>query len=164
MTNTLGHINSDGTPAMVAVDGKPATLRTATAEARLILPAEVLAHLTAHHSDDPVGPKGAIFQTAMLAGTMAAKKTGDLIPLCHLIPLEHCAVELQFAEPDVIRIRCTARATHKTGVEMEALTGASIAALTVYDMCKALSHQIVIQEIRLLAKQGGKRDFGKGLL
>lgn len=161
MTNTLSHINADGTPTMVAVDTKPATLRTATAEARLVLPGEVIAHLTPGDSDDPVGPKGAIFQTAILAGIMAAKKTGDLIPLCHLIPLEHCAVKLQFAEPDVIQIRCTARATHKTGVEMEALTGASIAALTVYDMCKALSHQIVIREIRLLAKQGGKRDFGK---
>jgi cyclic pyranopterin phosphate synthase len=103
--------------------------------------------------------KGAVFQTAILAGIMAAKKTGDLIPLCHPLGLDNCRITIQVQEPNELLIDCTASITAKTGVEMEALVGASIAALTVYDMCKALSHDIVIKETRLLEKTGGKNDF-----
>lgn len=103
--------------------------------------------------------KGSIFQTAILAGIMAAKKTGDLIPLCHPIGLDHCHITIQTNEADELIIRCQAEVTAKTGVEMEALVGASLAALTVYDMCKALSHHICIRETRLISKTGGKKDF-----
>ncbi|MBS1563810.1 MAG: cyclic pyranopterin monophosphate synthase MoaC, partial [Bacteroidetes bacterium] len=103
--------------------------------------------------------KGAVFQTAILAGIMAAKKTGDLIPLCHPLGLDNCRINITFREPDELVIDCTAGISAKTGVEMEALVGASIAALTVYDMCKALSHDIVIKETRLIEKTGGKNDF-----
>ena len=90
---------------------------------------------------------------------MAAKRTADLIPLCHPLGLDDCQVRIEVIEPDSLLIECTARVTGKTGVEMEALTGASVAALTVYDMCKAMSHGIVIEEIRLVEKTGGKSDF-----
>ena len=103
--------------------------------------------------------KGAVFQTAVIAGVMAAKRTGELIPLCHPLGLEHCGIEISVNPAREIVIDCTATLTAKTGVEMEALTGASIAALTVYDMCKAVSHNIVIREIQLMEKRGGKRDF-----
>ncbi len=158
MKTTFSHLNDKQAPTMVAVDAKPVTTRTATAEARVDLPPAVCTQLDTQAPDGPSGPKGAIFQTAMLAGIMAAKQTGQLIPLCHVIPLEHCQVDLAFDGPQSVRIRCTARATHKTGVEMEALTGATLAALTVYDMCKALSHDITIRHVRLLEKTGGKSD------
>ena len=99
-----------------------------------------------------------MFQTAIIAGIMAAKKTGDLIPLCHPLALDDCKIEIQINGQELV-IDCTATITAKTGVEMEALTGATIAALTVYDMCKALSHDIIIKEIKLMEKTGGKNDF-----
>jgi cyclic pyranopterin phosphate synthase len=103
--------------------------------------------------------KGPVFQTAIIAGIMAAKQTGGLIPLCHPLGLDSCDVSIALNEQQEVVIDCTASITAKTGVEMEALVGASIAALTVYDMCKALSHDIVIKETKLLSKTGGKRDF-----
>jgi cyclic pyranopterin monophosphate synthase len=103
--------------------------------------------------------KGPVFQTAIIAGVMAAKKTGELIPLCHPVGMENCQIQIQVNERREVVIECMASVTAKTGVEMEALTGASIAALTVYDMCKAFSHNILIKEIRLMEKTGGKRDF-----
>ncbi|HEY0771582.1 MAG TPA: cyclic pyranopterin monophosphate synthase MoaC, partial [Sphingobacteriaceae bacterium] len=102
--------------------------------------------------------KGPVFQTAILAGIMGAKKTSDLIPLCHPLGLDDCQVEIAI-NGDEIEIVTTATVTGKTGVEMEALTAASVAALTIYDMCKAMSHTMVIKEIRLLEKTGGKKDF-----
>lgn len=158
MKKTFSHLNAQHDPSMVAVDAKAVTTRSATAEAWIDLPLAVCSALDMRDPERPSGPKGAIFQTAMLAGIMAAKQTGQLIPLCHVIPLEHCQVDLAFDGPQSVRIRCTARATHKTGVEMEALTGATLAALTVYDMCKGLSHDITIRQIRLLEKTGGKTD------
>jgi cyclic pyranopterin phosphate synthase len=103
--------------------------------------------------------KGPVFQTAIIAGVMAAKKTGDLIPLCHPLGLENCQIDITVNSNNEVEIICTASLTGKTGIEMEALTGASVAALTIYDMCKAFSHNIVIKETRLIAKSGGKRDF-----
>ena len=141
---------------MVNVSGKTATLRTATACCRVLLPAEVLSKLT---GGDIQTSKGAVFQTAIIAGIMAAKKTGELIPLCHPLGLENCKVSIDIDDNKELVIHCTASITAKTGVEMEALTGASIAALTVYDMCKALSHDIVIKETKLIEKTGGKNDF-----
>src|SRR5690606_20853965 len=103
-----------------------------------------------------------VFDTAIVAGVMAAKRTHELIPFCHPIALEDCRITIDWAGPNEVRIDCAVRATHKTGVEMEALTGATVAALTVYDMCKALTHGIEIREVALLEKSGGKRDYRRG--
>jgi cyclic pyranopterin phosphate synthase len=155
----LSHLDKQGNPNMVDVSGKQVTLRTATARSVVVLPAEVLQHLT---NGDLVSKKGPVFQTAIIAGIMAAKKTGDLIPLCHPLGMDNCSITIQVNEQQEIVIDCTASITAKTGIEMEALVGASIAALTIYDMCKAMSHDIVIKETKLIAKTGGKRDFKRG--
>jgi cyclic pyranopterin phosphate synthase len=140
---------------MVDVGGKSVTERVAVAEARVRLPAKVAAELrrTGHRTK-----KGPIFDTAIVAGVMGAKRTHELVPFCHPIALEHCSIEIESLARE-IRIRCRVAVHHKTGVEMEALTGATVAALTIYDMCKALSHDIEIAGVRLLEKTGGKRPF-----
>jgi len=153
---TFSHLDTEGKATMVDVGEKLVTRRTATARSIVVLPAEVLEQLTA---GDFQTKKGSVFQTAIIAGIMAAKKTGDLIPLCHPLGLDNCAINIQLNEQQEVVIDCTATITAKTGVEMEALVGATIAALTVYDMCKALSHDIVIKETKLIEKTGGKRDF-----
>jgi cyclic pyranopterin phosphate synthase len=155
----LTHVDADGRPAMVDVGDKPVTAREATAEARVRFPPAVAAQLRASGLRSAKGP---VADTAIIAGTMAAKRTHELIPFCHPLPLEGCRITVEWAGPALLRIQCTVRCTHRTGVEMEALTGASVAALTVYDMCKALSHAIVIGPVRLLAKRGGKRDLQAG--
>jgi cyclic pyranopterin phosphate synthase len=140
---------------MVAVGDKDITRRTARARAIVAFPPDA-----APKTRDALRTKkGPVFDTAIIAGVMAAKRTHDLIPFCHPIALEDCQIAIDWGEEGEVVIECTARATHKTGVEMEALTGATVAALTVYDMCKALSHGIRIREIKLLSKTGGKRDF-----
>lgn len=141
---------------MVDVSEKQVSHRTATARSIVSLPGEILEQLT---NGDIQTKKGSVFQTAIIAGIMAAKKTGELIPLCHPLGLDNCQVNIQLNEQQEVVIDCTVTITAKTGVEMEALVGASIAALTVYDMCKALSHDIVIKETKLMEKTGGKRDF-----
>ncbi|PPK99967.1 cyclic pyranopterin monophosphate synthase subunit MoaC [Parapedobacter indicus] len=141
---------------MVDVGGKKVTHRKAVAQCIVALPEEVLEAL---QKDDFKTKKGSVFQTAIIAGIMAAKKTGDLIPLCHPLGLHNCEIDVKLNGPKEIIIHCTASIEAKTGVEMEALTGASVAALTIYDMCKALSHDIVIKEVRLMEKTGGKSDF-----
>ncbi|TWJ00732.1 cyclic pyranopterin phosphate synthase [Mucilaginibacter frigoritolerans] len=141
---------------MVDVAGKQVTHRTAVARSIVSLPDEVLNYLV---DGDLKTKKGSVFQIAIIAGIMAAKKTGDLIPLCHPLGLDNCNVVISLNEKQEVVIDCTASITAKTGVEMEALVGASIAALTIYDMCKAMSHDIVIKETILLSKTGGKRDF-----
>jgi cyclic pyranopterin phosphate synthase len=152
----LSHLDSQGNPNMVDVTAKKVSHRTAVARSIVSLPAEVLQHLTGGELQTK---KGSVFQIAIIAGIMAAKKTGDLIPLCHPLGLDNCNITISLNEQQEVVIDCTASITAKTGVEMEALVGASIAALTVYDMCKAMSHDIVIKETRLLSKTGGKRDF-----
>ncbi|HEY2582617.1 MAG TPA: cyclic pyranopterin monophosphate synthase MoaC [Mucilaginibacter sp.] len=141
---------------MVDVTGKTVSHRTATAQSIVSLPDEIMTYLA---NGDLLTKKGSVFQTAIIAGIMAAKKTGDLIPLCHPLGLDNCEITIRINEEQEVVIDCTASITAKTGVEMEALVGASIAALTVYDMCKAMSHDIVIKETKLLSKTGGKRDF-----
>ncbi|SDT09451.1 cyclic pyranopterin monophosphate synthase subunit MoaC [Mucilaginibacter mallensis] len=152
----LTHLDEQGRATMVDVSGKVISQRTATAQSIVSLPDEVLAQL---ENGDLKTKKGSVFQTAVIAGIMAAKKTGDLIPLCHPLGLDNCKIDIQLNDDNDVVINCTATITAKTGVEMEALVGASIAALTIYDMCKALSHDIVIKETKLIAKTGGKRDF-----
>lgn len=141
---------------MIDVGEKATSRRSATARSIVSLPPEVMEHLTV---GDLHTKKGPVFQTAIIAGIMAAKKTGELIPLCHPLGLDNCDVSISVNEENEIVIDCTATITAKTGVEMEALVGASMAALTIYDMCKAMSHDIVIKETKLMAKTGGKRDF-----
>ena len=157
----LSHIDDQNRPRMVDVGPKTPTTRQAHARAVVYLPPELAAHL---HDKEIVGKKGPIFQTASLAGVMAAKRTSDLIPLCHPLPLENCAIELhpRSASPDgsiEVEIHCRTTVTAKTGVEMEALTGATVAALTLYDMGKAVTHDIAIRDVRLLSKTGGKSDY-----
>jgi cyclic pyranopterin phosphate synthase len=149
------HLDADQRPTMVDVSAKAATLRSATAETRVRFPAAVAAAL---RDNGWRSPKGPIFDTAIVAGVMGAKRTHELIPFCHPLAIESCNIAIDL-EGDTAVIRCTVSVHHKTGVEMEALTGASIAALTLYDMCKALSHGIVIGDTRLLAKDGGKRNY-----
>jgi cyclic pyranopterin phosphate synthase len=151
----LSHIDKNGKATMVDVSEKQVTQRTATARSIVLLPTEVLTQLI---DGDIQTKKGSVFQVAIIAGVMAAKKTGELIPLCHPLALENCNINISLDNDEVI-IDCTASITAKTGVEMEALVGASLAALTIYDMCKALSHNIVIKETRLIKKTGGKHDF-----
>ena len=153
------HLTPDHRATMVDTSQKLPTLRSATARSVVVLPDHVLAEFSV--GDELRSPKGSVFQTAILAGIMAAKKTGDLIPLCHPLGLDNCQINIQLDEKQRIVIDCTATVNARTGVEMEALVGASIAALTVYDMCKALSHDIVILETQLMAKTGGKRDFSR---
>ncbi|MBV6441430.1 MAG: cyclic pyranopterin monophosphate synthase MoaC [Haliscomenobacteraceae bacterium CHB4] len=154
--STFTHLDASGNPTMVDVGEKPVTRRSAKARAIVYLPDEVLVHFD---TGDIRTKKGSVFQTAILAGVMAAKRTGDLIPLCHPLGLDNCQVEISLNDQREVVINCTASVTARTGVEMEALTGAGIAALTIYDMCKAFSHDIVIREIKLMEKTGGKRDF-----
>ena len=154
--NQLTHLNADNNPSMVDVGEKKITKRTARARAIVVLNDDILQYLD---KGDIRTKKGAVFQVATIAGVMAAKKTGDLIPLCHPLGLENCQIDIFLNEKREVVVDCTASLTAKTGVEMEALMGASIAALTIYDMCKAMSHDIVIKEIKLMEKTGGKRDF-----
>ena len=153
---TFTHIDSSSRPTMVDVSDKVVTKRTATAQTRVRFPAEVAEALRSQQFNTPKGP---VFQTAIIAGTMAAKRTHDLIPFCHPLGIEKCNLVVEM-EGDEAVVLCTVSVHHKTGVEMEALTGASVAALTIYDMCKALSHDIVIAETRLVEKRGGKSDVG----
>jgi cyclic pyranopterin phosphate synthase len=148
----LSHYDSAGSPRMVDVSAKAETRRTARAHAFVCIAPEVLARL-------PENPKGNPLEIARIAGIAAAKKTSDLIPLCHPLMLSHADVEVQM-EADGVRITATAATTAQTGVEMEALTAAAVAALTVYDMTKALDKSISIQDLYLLEKTGGKSgDF-----
>ena len=154
----LTHIDAAKRPAMVDVGGKAVTERRAKAQARVRFPPDVAAQL---RREDLRVAKGAVIDTAIVAGTMAVKRTHELIPFCHPIPLEGCRFTIDWDAESSLLITCEARATYRTGIEMEALTGATVAALTVYDMCKALSHEIVIEAVQLVGKRGGKRDVGQ---
>jgi cyclic pyranopterin phosphate synthase len=151
----LSHVRGD-LPTMVDVSHKPQTFREATAEARVLLPSWITGQV---FNQDVVTKKGPVFATAIIAGTMAAKNTSSLIPFCHELMIEHVDISVAIKKPEEVVILCTVKTNGRTGVEMEALTGASVAALTVYDMCKSLSTDITISEIRLLEKRGGKHDL-----
>ena len=152
----LSHIDKRNQPTMVDVSDKDATDRTAHARTIVEFPADVADRFS---GGDIETAKGPVFATAIVAGVMAAKRTHELIPFCHPLGLTNCKVTVELDESRRAVVDCICRVHHRTGVEMEALTGASIAALTVYDMCKALSHDIVIRETRLISKTGGKEDF-----
>ncbi|MBA4145817.1 MAG: cyclic pyranopterin monophosphate synthase MoaC [Azospira oryzae] len=155
MKKQFTHIDASGNPQMVDVSEKKITKRMARAQAIVHLGKTILSKMK---GDELITKKGPVFQTAIIAGVMGAKKTSALIPFCHPIGMEDCQVRITVKGGRAI-IDTTAIITSKTGVEMEALTAASIAALTIYDMCKALSHEIVIEEVKLMEKVGGKKDF-----
>ena len=155
MSNSFSHLDENGQPGMVDVSAKNEPVREARAQSIVYLGEEVASQLSLAGWQTK---KGSIIQTATIAGTMGAKKTADLIPLCHPLGLDSCKFEFETSEDQVI-ITCICRLEAKTGVEMEALVGASIAALTVYDMCKSISKGIVIKETKLISKTGGKSDF-----
>jgi len=157
MSETFTHIDAQGKPQMVDVGNKAITKRIAVAQSIIVLPPKVIDKM---ENNDIQTKKGAVFQTAILAGIMAAKQTANLIPLCHPLGLDKCSVDIKLNDTKEVVITCACSIESKTGVEMEALTGASIAALTVYDMCKAFSHKMVIKETRLVRKTGGKHDVG----
>ena len=155
----LTHVDARRRPTMVDVGAKEVTHRVAVAEARIRMPRTVARALRA--SGHRTG-KGPVFDTAIVAGVMAAKRTHELIPFCHPLGLEDCQIEIAPVAGAELAVRCRVSVHHRTGVEMEALTGAAVAALTIYDMCKALSHEIEIAQLRLLAKSGGRRLFARG--
>ena len=151
------HLDNKNNPQMVDVSDKGITKRTAKAQAIIEVSEAIISQL---EDGDIKTKKGPVFHTAIIAGTMGAKKTHELIPFCHPLGLENCKINIKVVDQQII-IDSEATVTGKTGVEMEALTAASVAALTVYDMCKALSHDMVIKEVRLIEKTGGKSDFKK---
>jgi cyclic pyranopterin phosphate synthase len=154
----LSHLDAKRRPTMVGVGDKLVTHRSAEAEAHVALPAVVARALRAsgHRS-----AKGPVFDTAIIAGVQAVKRTAELIPFCHPLPIEDCKITVTHAAGNKLRVVCRVETHHKTGVEMEALTGAAVAALTIYDMCKALSHEMRILQVRLVHKSGGRRAVGK---
>ncbi len=158
MTSEFTHVDEERRPAMVDVGAKAVTHRVAVAEARVRFPAAVAEAL---RQAGFATTKGPVFHTAIVAGVMAAKRTHELIPFCHPLGIENCRIDVDMNEHDEAVVRCRVSVHHKTVVEMEALTGASIAALTIYDMCKALSHEIVVAELRLLEKHGGRREVSQ---
>jgi cyclic pyranopterin phosphate synthase len=149
------HIDSSGNPAMVDVSEKKITKRTAKAQARVNVGPEIIALIS---GNELITKKGPVFQTAIIAGVMSAKNTSSIIPFCHPLGLEDCQIKIHVSG-NLIIIDSMATITAKTGVEMEALTAVTVAALTVYDMCKALSHNIIIEEVKLMEKSGGKKNF-----
>lgn len=156
-TQTLTHLEANGDIAMVDVSDKTITKRTATAKGQVIFPPDIY---HAIKSADGMTKKGSILQTAHIAGVMASKRTHELIPLCHQLPLDGVKIGFDYDDNNgSIHVTATATVTHKTGVEMEALTAVSVACLTIYDMTKALSHDITISDIKLRQKTGGKSDY-----
>lgn len=149
------HIDASGNPTMVDVSEKKITKRVAKAQATVNVGPEIIALI---QGNELITKKGPVFQTAIIAGVMGAKNTSTLIPFCHPLGLEDCQVKIHVKGSSII-IDTSATITAKTGVEMEALTAATVAALTVYDMCKALSHDITIKDVKLMEKSGGKKDF-----
>lgn len=158
MSKEFTHLKKSGDPNMVDVGEKKITQRKAVARSLVRLSDEIITLLK---NDEIHTKKGPVFQTAILAGIMGAKKTSELIPLCHPLGMNKCDINIRIRDDKMVEILCEVSVEAKTGVEMEALTGASISALTIYDMCKGFSHDIEIVETRLMEKTGGKSDFKK---
>lgn len=150
----LTHIDENGKAVMVDVGDKNVTVRIATAYARIKMKSETLTALLEANLK-----KGDGLATARIGGIMGAKKTSELIPLCHNIPIDKITVDFEKESDTELGIYVNAKCTYKTGIEMEALTGASVTALTIYDMCKAIDREMIIEEIKLLEKTGGKSDY-----
>lgn len=152
----LTHLDDSNQPLMVDVSAKAETVRTATASCLVKIGREILSRM---EDGELKNKKGPVLHTAILAGICGTKKTSELIPLCHPLPLDSAKIQITPHDEDHLLVTSTARTTGKTGVEMEALTGASTAALTLYDMCKAANPAIVISDLKLRKKTGGKSDY-----
>lgn len=150
------HINKNNNPKMVNVSDKKITRRTAIAKATMFLGKEVIAHFT---DNELITKKGPVFQTAIIAGIQAVKKTSELIPMCHPLLINGVDIDIHITDSENIEVFCEVTIEGKTGVEMEALTGATITCLTIYDMCKSISQKMVIKEVKLVEKTGGKSDI-----
>ena len=155
----FSHLNSKGNPKMVTISDKKITKRTAIAKASMFLGKEVIAHFA---NEELITKKGPVFQTAIIAGIQGVKKTSDLIPMCHPLLIDGIDIDINITDDAHIDVVCKVTITGKTGVEMEALTGANIACLTIYDMCKSISQKMIIKEVKLLEKTGGKSDINNG--
>ena len=153
------HINDKNQPKMVNVSDKKITKRTAIAKATMFLGAEIISHFK---NDDLITKKGPVFQTAIIAGIQAVKKTSNIIPMCHPLLINGVDIDINIVDNENLEVLCKVTIEGKTGVEMEALTGASATCLTIYDMCKAISQKMVIKEVKLLEKTGGKSDINHG--
>ena len=156
MKKEFSHIGNKNQPKMVNVGDKKITKRKATAIAKMFLGKEIISHFK---NDELTTKKGPVFQTAIIAGIQAVKKTAELIPMCHPLLINGVDIAIDIIDNEHIEIECSVFIEGKTGVEMEALTGANIAALTVYDMCKAISQKMIIKEVKLVEKSGGKSDI-----
>ncbi|MFN0728314.1 cyclic pyranopterin monophosphate synthase MoaC [Polaribacter gochangensis] len=150
------HLNSKNNPKMVNVSDKKITKRTATAKATMFLGTVIISHFT---NDELMTKKGPVFQTAIIAGIQAVKKTSELIPMCHPLLINGVDIDIEIVDAENIEVFCKVTIEGKTGVEMEALTGANIACLTIYDMCKSISQKMIIKEVKLVEKTGGKSDI-----
>ncbi len=154
--NNFTHIDKKNQPKMVDVSEKKITKRKAIAKARMFLGKEVISHFT---NNEIMTKKGPVFQTAIVAGIQAVKKTSELIPMCHPLLINGIDIDIEIIDTEHIEVFCKVTIEGKTGVEMEALTGANITCLTIYDMCKSISQKMVIKEVKLIEKKGGKSDF-----
>lgn len=160
--DALSHIDKQNRPRMVDISTKHESIRTAHARCFVIVPTALKELFRSTIGQEYNNKKGPIISTSILAGILGAKKTSELIPLCHPVALEDCSITIEYNDPlSRLQIDCTTRTSSKTGVEMEALVGLSTTALCIYDMCKGLSHDIEITEMRLMSKTGGKRDFSR---
>ena len=154
--SSFNHLNKKNNPKMVNVSNKKITKRTAIAKASMFLGKEVISHFT---NDELITKKGPVFQTAIIAGIQAVKKTSELIPMCHPLLINGVDIDINIVDDEHIEVYCKVIIEGKTGVEMEALTGANITCLTIYDMCKSISQEMIIKEVKLLEKTGGKSDI-----
>ena len=157
--SSFSHLNENNNPKMVNVSDKKITRRTATAKANMLLGTAIISHFT---NDEIITKKGPVFQTAIIAGIQAVKKTSELIPMCHPLLINGVDIDIEIVDSENIEVTCEVTIEGKTGVEMEALTGANITCLTIYDMCKSISQKMVIKEVKLLEKRGGKSDVNNG--
>ena len=156
---TFSHLNYKNNPKMVNVSDKKITKRTVIAKATMFLGKEVIAHFS---NEELITKKGPVFQAAIIAGIQGVKKTSDLIPMCHPLLINGADIDINITDDEHVEVICKVTITGKTGVEMEALTGANIACLTIYDMCKSISQKMIIKEVKLLEKTGGKSDIKNG--
>lgn len=153
---SFSHINKKGNPKMVNVSDKKVTKRTAIARGTMFLGREVVSHFS---NDELMTKKGPVFQTAIIAGIQGVKKTSELIPMCHPLLISGVDIDISIVDEESVEVECKVTIEGKTGVEMEALTGVNIACLTIYDMCKSISQEMVIKEVKLIEKTGGKSDI-----
>ena len=156
MKKKFTHIGEKNQPKMVDVTNKKVTKRKATAKATMFLGSAIISQF---NNDELITKKGPVFQTAIVAGIQAVKRTPDLIPMCHPLMIGAVEIDINITDKEHIEILCSVSIEGKTGVEMEALTGANITALTVYDMCKSISQKMVIKDVKLISKSGGKSDI-----